>query len=240
MPEILGDATITADTVVIERVEGDVNIIPRDSMVTTTGPVRGGAGGLVRCSKDVRICPDGSYVSRTGTDCTFPPCPEDDIRPLLDLVNQQDANARYDFVAGALQQYLEGVIQATLLWNWVSDLRKSERDAMEKAGRIADAPNFSPTPPPLFPNETEVFLQVSVLEAVPNDATMQPGALQGRIAQTLSQRTNNAVRFVDSVRGFAETRRLPEIFEALEGINLEGVPGVAGKFLAGMTLAPVA
>lgn len=29
----------------------------------------------VICKKDVRECPDGSFVSRQGPDCTFPPCP---------------------------------------------------------------------------------------------------------------------------------------------------------------------
>jgi len=30
----------------------------------------------VRCPKDVRACPDGSYVGRTGPMCEFTPCPE--------------------------------------------------------------------------------------------------------------------------------------------------------------------
>jgi|688.fasta_scaffold76603_7 hypothetical protein len=32
-----------------------------------------GAGQV--CPRDVRRCPDGSYVSRTGPNCSFPPCP---------------------------------------------------------------------------------------------------------------------------------------------------------------------
>jgi hypothetical protein len=39
------------------------------------GPTDGGAVG---CPKDARLCPDGSTVSRTGPNCTFPACPATD------------------------------------------------------------------------------------------------------------------------------------------------------------------
>ena len=32
----------------------------------------------VRCSADVKQCPNGSYVSRVPPLCSFAPCPEDD------------------------------------------------------------------------------------------------------------------------------------------------------------------
>jgi|GEM_PF-3929045 len=36
--------------------------------------------GLI-CPMDARRCSDGSYVSRTGPNCTFPPCPTPVLRP---------------------------------------------------------------------------------------------------------------------------------------------------------------
>lgn len=34
----------------------------------------GPPGGVV-CTKDAKLCPDGSYVGRTGPSCEFAPCP---------------------------------------------------------------------------------------------------------------------------------------------------------------------
>ncbi|MEN9653970.1 MAG: hypothetical protein RL235_82, partial [Chlamydiota bacterium] len=31
--------------------------------------------GQVACTMDAKVCPDGSYVGRTGPDCEFAPCP---------------------------------------------------------------------------------------------------------------------------------------------------------------------
>jgi len=49
------------------------------------GPGEGGSGATqcrvvcetkpTICPKDVRECPDGSFVGRQGPDCSFPPCP---------------------------------------------------------------------------------------------------------------------------------------------------------------------
>ncbi|HWB80210.1 MAG TPA: hypothetical protein VG755_34830 [Nannocystaceae bacterium] len=33
------------------------------------------------CTRDAKLCPDGSAVGRTGPDCTFPPCPGDQTMP---------------------------------------------------------------------------------------------------------------------------------------------------------------
>ena len=35
----------------------------------------GGGSGIV-CTMDVKLCPDGSYVGRTGPNCEFTPCPQ--------------------------------------------------------------------------------------------------------------------------------------------------------------------
>lgn len=34
------------------------------------------AGGQRVCTQEAKQCPDGSYVSRTGPNCEFPPCPK--------------------------------------------------------------------------------------------------------------------------------------------------------------------
>jgi len=34
-----------------------------------------GKGGAVICTMDAMMCPDGSYVGRTGPRCEFAPCP---------------------------------------------------------------------------------------------------------------------------------------------------------------------
>jgi len=50
----------------------------RDHLSATVLPylakIRGEVGGGV-CPKDVRECPDGSYVTRQPPGCSFPPCP---------------------------------------------------------------------------------------------------------------------------------------------------------------------
>ena len=43
-----------------------------------TPPVQGGGNvetGPIACPMDARMCPDGSYVGRTGPNCEFAPCP---------------------------------------------------------------------------------------------------------------------------------------------------------------------
>lgn len=30
---------------------------------------------LIACTMEAKLCPDGSYVSRTGPNCEFAPCP---------------------------------------------------------------------------------------------------------------------------------------------------------------------
>jgi len=32
--------------------------------------------GGIACTQEAKLCPDGSYVGRTGPDCEFAPCPE--------------------------------------------------------------------------------------------------------------------------------------------------------------------
>ncbi len=38
-------------------------------------PTTSGSGETVFCTQDAKLCPDGSYVSRTGPNCEFAACP---------------------------------------------------------------------------------------------------------------------------------------------------------------------
>ena len=38
-------------------------------------------GDMVACTMDAKMCPDGSYVGRTGPACEFSPCPNDGVMP---------------------------------------------------------------------------------------------------------------------------------------------------------------
>ncbi|MCA9361817.1 hypothetical protein KC906_00430 [Candidatus Kaiserbacteria bacterium] len=39
-------------------------------------PAQSAPGELVACTMDAKMCPDGSFVGRTGPNCEFSPCPE--------------------------------------------------------------------------------------------------------------------------------------------------------------------
>ncbi len=43
-----------------------------DTNITPLPPVD---DGQVYCTQDAKMCPDGSYVGRTGPKCEFSPCP---------------------------------------------------------------------------------------------------------------------------------------------------------------------
>jgi hypothetical protein len=76
---------------------------------------------LTRCTKDVRPCPDGSFVSRSGPNCTFAPCPTDSLEAetiaLEKQINRSGLTASYEFASGILKQYLEGVAMGQLILN---------------------------------------------------------------------------------------------------------------------------
>lgn len=38
-------------------------------------PSNGGQNGQTACTMEAKLCPDGSYVGRTGPNCEFAPCP---------------------------------------------------------------------------------------------------------------------------------------------------------------------
>jgi len=44
----------------------------------------------VACTMEAKLCPDGSYVGRTGLNCFFSPCPQVKIKPSDIAENQSD------------------------------------------------------------------------------------------------------------------------------------------------------
>lgn len=151
------------DTINISTVEGDVYIgcgaggsqvvtgaspdePGKTSVIVTPVPVRGGAGGIVgggiRCTKDVRPCPDGSYVARTGPDCNFPPCPSGDISGEL---NDIIMGARRYMVSGILEQYLSGVATGALIYNGVSRIEEAVGRFRDVSEQISAIPPYQPS-----------------------------------------------------------------------------------------------
>lgn len=60
-----------------------------------------GCSNLVGCSKEAKICPDGSTVGRHGLNCEFSPCPviscqtDNDCKNLTCLENQNQIPKDY-------------------------------------------------------------------------------------------------------------------------------------------------
>ena len=46
--------------------------IPKTNPVISTKPVKPIEG--IACTQEAKLCPDGSYVGRTGPNCEFTPC----------------------------------------------------------------------------------------------------------------------------------------------------------------------
>lgn len=43
---------------------------------TSPSPPGGGHGEPMMCTQEAKMCPDGSYVGRTGAHCAFAACPD--------------------------------------------------------------------------------------------------------------------------------------------------------------------
>ncbi|MBN2198137.1 GerMN domain-containing protein [Candidatus Wolfebacteria bacterium] len=56
------------------------------------------------CAMDVKICSDGSYVSRFGPDCEFAPCPKEDLIQIENLQVNQVINSPL-FIEGKARGY---------------------------------------------------------------------------------------------------------------------------------------
>ena len=53
---------------------------------------------LVACTKEAKLCPDGSYVGRTGPGCEFAECPSGSNQALSDFGNDQLEQAVTDYL----------------------------------------------------------------------------------------------------------------------------------------------
>jgi hypothetical protein len=77
------DGKVCADgsTVVRQGADCEFAPCPGDSGADPALPVEGepedGDGCAIPCTKDAKICPDGSAVGREGSDCEFAPCPDE-------------------------------------------------------------------------------------------------------------------------------------------------------------------
>jgi hypothetical protein len=107
-----------------------------------------------RCTKDVRQCPDGSYVSRSGPNCAFAPCPTDSLEAegvaLEEQINLSGEYASYDFASGIVQQYLEGVAMFQLLLN-----AKLEEKAFDE--KVAGLVQYTQSLPEFQPDSTSTY-----------------------------------------------------------------------------------
>ena len=107
-----------------------------------------------RCTKDARQCPDGSFVSRSGPDCTFAPCPTDSLEAetiaLEEQINRSGESATYDFASGIVQQYLEGITMFQLLLN-----AKLEEKAFDE--KVAGLVEYTQSLPEFQPDSTSTY-----------------------------------------------------------------------------------
>jgi hypothetical protein len=82
------------------------------------------AGGeQVMCTMDAKMCPDGSYVGRTGPNCEFAACPSEDAESEL-TVSEAPQVGRIMSPESVFQRYMEENIaevsdkEAVLGGNW--------------------------------------------------------------------------------------------------------------------------
>ncbi len=61
----------------------------------------------VMCTMDAKLCPDGSYVARTGPNCEFTPCP---LISLIDATITGSAEAPDPVLERVLELERKGVI----------------------------------------------------------------------------------------------------------------------------------
>lgn len=66
---------------------------PSPSPTSTAAPSAPPEG--VACTQEAKLCPDGSYVGRTGPNCEFSPCPESTANPQASWKTY--TNGKYSF-----------------------------------------------------------------------------------------------------------------------------------------------
>jgi len=132
----------------LDMPEGTYLGIPSAQLPDITPPSR------TRCTKDVRQCPDGSFVARSGPNCAFAPCPTDSLEAetiaLEEQINRSGESATYDFASGIVQQYLEGIAMFQLLLN-----AKLEEKAFDE--KVAGLVKYTQSLPAFQPNSTSTY-----------------------------------------------------------------------------------
>lgn len=141
-------------SVYISNVEGDVyvNGEPTASATVTTGP-----DGVVRCQKDIKVCPDGAYVTRRPPDCAFDHCPGGPA----DALNSMLLDARKFMVGGVLEQYLTGAIAGAFLYRQIHSIEQGKSHA-EKLGREVSQLQPAVLVPVAPPNPSVAFLEFTL------------------------------------------------------------------------------
>ena len=65
--------------IVFSRIYANPSFLPAFDQILSTfkfiGPAASPSASPVACTQEVKICPNGSYVGRTGPNCEFAPCP---------------------------------------------------------------------------------------------------------------------------------------------------------------------
>lgn len=76
-PQVVGNATVTLSAVIPAQKYAKQTVSLNDYRFTFTvvPGVSATPGGGKACTMEAKLCPDGSYVGRTGPNCEFTPCP---------------------------------------------------------------------------------------------------------------------------------------------------------------------
>ena len=80
----------------------------------TPAPIAPGGSGAVACTMEAKLCPDGSYVGRTGPDCQFAPCPSTSSAA-LDSVSDGTIAFSYDQADFGLATTTEQVLAGSYI-----------------------------------------------------------------------------------------------------------------------------
>ena len=75
-PQVVGNATVTLVSVIPAQKYSTQIVKLSDYRFTFTVVPKATSGGGIACTMEAKLCPDGSYVGRTGPNCEFTPCPQ--------------------------------------------------------------------------------------------------------------------------------------------------------------------
>ena len=64
---------------------------------------------LTACTMEAKLCPDGSYVGRTGPDCEFTPCPPPPTHESWQTATDPDAGISFQYPEKLSAEYISSV-----------------------------------------------------------------------------------------------------------------------------------